>query len=56
MSRVADEPITKVTLNLYTRDVEMMRKRYANYTEEIRRIVHREMELKRKLDRAMEDE
>jgi hypothetical protein len=37
MPRVVLEPITKVTLNLYTRDVEWFQTRFPQgYTEEIR--------------------
>lgn len=35
--RIVLEPITKVTLNLYTRDVEWFKERYpTGYTEQIR--------------------
>lgn len=42
--RVVSEPITKVTLNLYTTDVEFLRSRYPQgYTERIRDIVRKEV-------------
>jgi hypothetical protein len=43
--RTVSAPITKITLNLYTRDVEWFRKKYPQgYTEVIREVVrmHRE--------------
>jgi hypothetical protein len=40
--RAVSEPITKVTLNLYRRDVDYLRARYPiGYTEQIREIVRR---------------
>jgi hypothetical protein len=38
--RTVSEPITKVTLNLYTRDYELLKRKYPQgYTEKIREIV-----------------
>jgi hypothetical protein len=38
--RVVLEPITKVTLNLYSRDVEWFKDRYpVGYTEQIREVI-----------------
>lgn len=37
--RVADEPLTKVTLNLYTKDIPELRKAFPNYTEGVRQII-----------------
>ena len=43
--RVVLEPITKVTLNLYTTDVEWFRNRYPQgYTEEIREAVRKHID------------
>ena len=42
MPRVVLEPITKVTLNLYSRDVEWFQARFPQgYTEEIREALRR---------------
>jgi len=38
--RTVSEPITKVTLNLYTKDVDWFRARYpTGYTEKLREVV-----------------
>lgn len=40
MPRIVLEPITKVTLNLYSRDVDWFRDKYPiGYTEQIREVV-----------------
>lgn len=44
MPRVADEALTKVTLNLYTKDVEWYKRWFSEgYTEAIRLAVRREV-------------
>lgn len=42
MPTPTEEPLTKVTLNLFTKDVEYLR-RWGDYTVGIRNIVHREV-------------
>jgi hypothetical protein len=37
--RTVLEPITKITLNLYSRDVEWFKEHYPQYTEAIREVV-----------------
>jgi phosphopentomutase len=38
--RIVSEPITKITLNLYTRDVEWFKRRFpSGYTERLREVV-----------------
>ena len=40
--RVATEPLIKVTLNLYAKDVKWFKRRYkVGYTEEIREVIRR---------------
>ena len=47
--RKADEPIRKVTLNLYTKDTEVMERWYGRgWTETVRNLVHDHIEIKRR--------
>lgn len=48
MPRVVSEPITKVTLNLYSRDLEYLKKRYPDgYSERIREILRQHIRAER---------
>jgi hypothetical protein len=44
MPRTADRPITKVTMNFYTEDIEWLKDRFPDdYTVAIRDLVHSEV-------------
>lgn len=49
MSNFAEEPLTKVTLNLFSKDVEFLQRHYGQgYSVEIRKMVRRKVsEIKR---------
>lgn len=45
--RIPGEPLTKVTLNLYTKDVKWFKRRYKiGYTEQIREILRRHINVR----------
>lgn len=44
MPQLSEEPLTKITLNLYKRDLIEFRRRFPNnYTEEIRMMIRRRL-------------
>jgi hypothetical protein len=48
--RLAEEPLTKVTLNLFTSDVEYIKARtHDQWTVEIRNVIRSHVRLKRRL-------
>lgn len=55
MPRTSEQPLTKVTLNLFTSDVLSLKRRYGHgYTEQIRRIVADEGKEHRRHKRTIE--
>lgn len=48
IAHLAEEPLTKVTLNLFTRDVEDMKRIHGHgYTEVIRRLLRQHLNIRR---------
>lgn len=57
MSRLANEPLVKVTLNLFQSDVEWLKDQYdQGYTEQIRNLVRRYIRAREKTHQAIEDD
>ena len=54
------DPLTKITLNVFTADLAIFRQRYGSgYTQQIRRLVHQDVveykQYQRELDRLEQD-
>lgn len=52
--RLAEEQLTKVTLNLFTSDVETLKTQYG-WTTEIRNVIHEHVQKKRRLAKERQD-
>ena len=53
MSNQADEPLQKVTINLFKSDIDWFRKRYGNYQIALREIVRIHKRKQTEIDKAV---